>query len=209
MRPNRLTWILVLILAAACSPGNFLSPAQPTIAPQALTLAAVASTPAASFTPTLTAEPTSTLTQTATITPTLTTEPSPTAYVEPTLISKDSPDPQACGFNWARQERPELSEKIQGALEEKGFADIIVRASDYGENCVAYDTGVVQYFMAMNTDFYITFPVESTARDILSRHVFDLMMGLNQAWSEVTSEGIARGEVELTFVLETVVSYDL
>jgi hypothetical protein len=199
MQRNGLIWLLLLVFVTACGPGNFLSPAQPTLAPQALTISAAKLLPTLTPTSTLTPSPTFTMTPASTLIPTNTSEP-PFVPTVPTLISKDSPYPQACGFNWARQERPELSEQIRGALEEKGFAEVTVNASDYGENCVAYETGVVQYFTAMNTDFYITFPVESTAKDMLSTHVFDLMMVLKEDWSEVTSESIARGKVELTFV---------
>jgi len=64
----------------------------------------------------------------------------------------------ACYFNWAREFLPELSREFETALNDihpqaKGYAEA------YGEDCINQDGDVV-YFVAMETDFYVTFQVK-------------------------------------------------
>jgi hypothetical protein len=70
-----------------------------------------------------------------------------------------SSEPQQCGYTWANEELPEVSEKLNQAFEDAGFGDLQARASAYGENCMGANGQVVR-FMAMQTDFYLTIPVE-------------------------------------------------
>jgi hypothetical protein len=201
MRRDHLMWLLLLALVSACAPTNFLSPAQPTIAPQALTLAAATFTPVVTFTPALTFTPTASLTPTASVTPTVTIEP-PFAPTVATLISKDSSFPQPCFFNWATKERPELSAQIEAELEKSGFTEVTVKASDFGENCISSETNEVQYFAAMTTEFSLTIPVEQTALSAINTETFNLMTAFKELWSDDNPTG-ASSQMELIFVSES------
>jgi hypothetical protein len=64
-----------------------------------------------------------------------------------------------CGFVWARESLPELSQEFDAALKEalpqaSGYAEA------YGENCIT-NQGEVVRFLAMETDFYATLTVEN------------------------------------------------
>lgn len=201
MRRNGFMWLVLLMLVSACGPTNFLSPAQPTIAPQALTLSASTFTPIVTFTPDASFTPTLTLTPTASVTPTIMSQP-PLVSTDPTLISKDSPYPQACSFNWATKERPELSQMLGAALEEKGFKQVEVYASDYGENCISYKTRQVQYFAAMTTDIEITAHVPP-GEHALNTHAANALIVLQNVWSDPTMTNALNGSITLDIISET------
>ena len=64
-----------------------------------------------------------------------------------------------CGFVWAREPLPELSQEFDAALKDalpqaSGYAEA------YGENCITSQGDVVR-FLAMETDFYATLEVET------------------------------------------------
>jgi hypothetical protein len=164
MQRYRLMSIILLMLAAACTPMNqFFSHIQLTLTPEALFI--------------------------------------PTATDSPTLIPANVELPQPCYFNWATRERPELSQQIETALEESGLTGVTVIASDYGENCITYETNVVQSFGAMETDFYITLSVEKTDLAIINAQAFKLMTVFKDIWSDDNPTG-ASSKMELTFVAE-------
>jgi len=64
-----------------------------------------------------------------------------------------------CGFMWAHEALPELSDRFYQALQDV-IPDAQGYAQAYGENCVA-ETGEVIRFLAMETDFYITLKVDT------------------------------------------------
>jgi hypothetical protein len=57
-----------------------------------------------------------------------------------------------CAWTWATQSLPDLTTKVQSALEEAGLKGVTVSAEAYGENCII-GTGTVDHFAAMETDF--------------------------------------------------------
>lgn len=197
MRLNRLMWLSVLILVTACGTGGFLSPALPTLAPEALTVPASSLTSTFTPTPAITNTPIPTLTFTPSVTPAI-----PIVPTVPTLIPKDAPYPQPCYFNWARQERPELITQIEAELEKNGFTDVTVYASDYGENCISRETNTVQYFAAMTTEFSITIPVEQTELAAINARTFDLMTVFKDIWSDDNPTG-GSSQLEFIFVSQS------
>ncbi len=70
--------------------------------------------------------------------------------------------PQPCGYMWATQELPDISKDLGQALADAGIEAVEARAAAYGENCIGEDQQV-QKFLAMQTDFYFTIPVEDAA----------------------------------------------
>lgn len=74
-------------------------------------------------------------------------QPIPTASV--------TPDPGPCGYQWASQSLPELSDQLLASLKKTGLPVTAARAEAYGENCL-YSDGSLASFSAMETDYHIT-----------------------------------------------------
>lgn len=64
-----------------------------------------------------------------------------------------------CGFIWANEALPELSDRFEQALQ-NAIPGAQGRAQAYGENCVS-ETGEIINFLAMETDFFVTLKVEN------------------------------------------------
>lgn len=74
----------------------------------------------------------------------------------------DTPSPDysytECGYTWAREPLPDLSQDFKEALKEvQPQADGYAEA--YGENCIN-NQGEVMRFLAMETDFHVTLKVK-------------------------------------------------
>ena len=65
-----------------------------------------------------------------------------------------------CAWTWASQPLPDLTAKVQSALEAAGLKGVANSAEAYGENCIT-GTGKVDHFAAMETDFRFTVQVAS------------------------------------------------
>jgi len=76
----------------------------------------------------------------------------------------DTPGAEAgytqCAWTWASQPLPDLTAKVQSALEAAGLKGVANSAEAYGENCIT-GTGKVDHFAAMETDFRFTVQVAS------------------------------------------------
>ena len=68
-----------------------------------------------------------------------------------------------CAWVWATQPLPEISSKVQAALESAGLPVTAVLAEAFGENCIDSRTNQVASFATMETDFRITLQVKSLA----------------------------------------------
>lgn len=92
--------------------------------------------------------------------------PEPTAFPLTQILTDPPPRPSEtpttgpCGFAWASQSLPELSEQLLARLNEAGLPVLAARAKAYGENCL-YSDGALAYFAAMQTDYRITLAVET------------------------------------------------
>ncbi len=92
--------------------------------------------------------------------------PEPTAFPLTRILTDTPPRPTEtpttgpCGFAWASQSLPELSEQLLTRLNEAGLPVVTARAEAYGENCL-YSDGTLAYFAAMQTDYRITLAVET------------------------------------------------
>lgn len=92
--------------------------------------------------------------------------PEPTAFPLTQILTDTPPRPSEtpttgpCGFVWATQSLPELSEQLLTRLNEAGLPVTAARAEAYGENCV-YSDGTAARFAAMQTDYRITLTVET------------------------------------------------
>lgn len=83
----------------------------------------------------------------------------PNRAIEPT----QTPDAgMPCAFNWASQALPELSERVQAAIQAAGLKGVNARMEAFGENCYDANTNKVVSFAVMETDFHVT----ATVRDL-------------------------------------------
>ncbi|HUF00121.1 MAG TPA: hypothetical protein VMN99_12765 [Anaerolineales bacterium] len=73
------------------------------------------------------------------------------------------PNPQACGYQWATQDLPELSSSFQQSIQELQ-PEAQANAYTFGENCVLSDRSIAG-FSAMETDFNITLQVTDVANE--------------------------------------------
>ncbi len=70
-----------------------------------------------------------------------------------------TPDYKNCYFNWATHSLPEISTKVQEAMDKAGLKDVTAFAEAYGENCYDSQTNEIAGFSAMETDFRVTVEV--------------------------------------------------
>jgi hypothetical protein len=66
---------------------------------------------------------------------------------------------QNCSYSWATQALPDLTEKVQSAINAAGLKGASATAVAYGENCIDPQTNKTLGFATMETDFYITVQV--------------------------------------------------
>jgi hypothetical protein len=67
-----------------------------------------------------------------------------------------------CAWNWASENLPELSARVEAGMQAAGLKDVNVRAEAYGENCIT-GAGKVDHFAALQTDFHITAKIANLA----------------------------------------------
>lgn len=92
-----------------------------------------------------------------------------------TLAVEISPDvmevpTQPCGYQWAYQSLPAVSEQLQQALDAAGLDGVTIRAEAFGENCVNAD-GSVQRFLPMQTDLYFQAMLADLAPETIGSQV--------------------------------------
>jgi hypothetical protein len=87
---------------------------------------------------------------------------------------------QPCYFNWATQPLPELSEKIQDAINAAGLRGVLATAEAYGEDCYDSQTNKPVSFGALETDFHITAKVTNlTNKDDLGNSLEKILVVLD------------------------------
>lgn len=84
--------------------------------------------------------------------PTLTATPAPPIAT----VRSATETPIPCAYAWAEQSQPEVTARIQDALNQMGLASVEALVTAYGENCVDTLNNRVLSFTAMETDFYFT-----------------------------------------------------
>jgi hypothetical protein len=71
-----------------------------------------------------------------------------------------TPSNTQCAWSWTTQSLPDLSAKVEAAMQAAGLKGISINAEAYGENCLT-NAGGVDHFAAMETDFHIVVQVNS------------------------------------------------
>ena len=76
-------------------------------------------------------------------------------------VVTDTPsDPAACAYVLVSKDAPDAAAMLNQAYRSANFTNIDVRAAAYGENCIDTNTNRVVSFSAMQTDVYLTVPVQ-------------------------------------------------
>jgi hypothetical protein len=112
-------------------------------------------------------------------------------------ITPALPDAQNCGYQWAYQDLPELSSRLQQSLQTLQ-PDAQATAFSFGENCILPD-GSVGDFLAMETDFNLTLQVADLNNET---ELGEWIVNVMQVIMEIPPEqilGPRPGRVSLTF----------
>jgi len=76
---------------------------------------------------------------------------------QPILVTRTAPaNSQNCIYVWATQSLPDLTEKVQSAIDAADLTGVSATADAYGENCIDPQTNKALSFASMETDFQIT-----------------------------------------------------
>jgi hypothetical protein len=103
----------------------------------------------------------------------------------------------ACYFNWAQEVLPELSREFDAAL--KGIHPLAEGyAEAYGEDCINPE-GEVVYFVAMETDFYLTFQVKDLGDKQALGNLVEQVMDVLANFPAEETPGPQPGIVGITF----------
>ena len=103
----------------------------------------------------------------------------------------------ACGFMWASNPLPELSDDFDKALKEvqpqaSGYAEA------YGENCIDNDGNVV-HFLTMETDFHVTIKVNDLKEMQLLGKLTEKVLAVIAQFPPEDTPGPQPGYVGITF----------
>jgi hypothetical protein len=108
------------------------------------------------------------------------------------------PNPQSCGYQWANQDLPELSNSLQESMRTIQ-AEAQASAYAFGENCLLAD-GSVGSFSAMETDFTITLQVSDLTDESALGDWIVKVMQLIQNIPQDQIVGPQPGRVSISFV---------
>jgi hypothetical protein len=112
--------------------------------------------------------------------------PVPATPVTPSPLSPPTEEASTdtsgpCGYVWATQPLPEITDMLQQALQATGLKDISGRAEAYGENCMDAKTGKPRSFSTMETDFRVSLTVEDlTDKQALGQAVEKILVVLDR-----------------------------
>jgi hypothetical protein len=106
---------------------------------------------------------------------------------------------QPCAFNWATQALPELSAKVQAAMDAADLEDVTASAEAFGETCSTGQANETPSFGAMETDFRVYVRVTKlTDLDDLGNTLEKILTVLDQ-FPPGTTPGPQAGYVGVTF----------
>lgn len=118
-----------------------------------------------------------------------------TRLASPTTALPSSPE--ACGYQWANQELPELSVRLQASMQQLQ-PEAQASAFAFGENCVRAD-GSIASFSAMETDFNILLRVDDLTNGAELGEWIVRVMHVIEALPAEEIVGPRPGRVSITF----------
>lgn len=115
------------------------------------------------------------------------------------LPATETPADHPCAFTWATQPLPEVSEKVQTAMDKAGLKDITVRAEAYGENCVDAQTNEVVSFGALETDLHMSVEVADLADEVALGNLAERILVVLDGFPPGSTPGPEPGYIGIHF----------
>ena len=106
---------------------------------------------------------------------------------------------QNCIFTWATQPLPELTVKVQAAINAAGLTGVSANAEAYGENCNDSQTNKLIRFSTLETDFFITVKIANlTDKDNLG-NLLEKILAVLDSFPPGKIPGPQAGKVNISF----------
>jgi len=106
---------------------------------------------------------------------------------------------QNCIFAWATQPLPDLTAKVQAAINAAGLTGVSASAEAYGENCNDSQTNKLIHFSTLETDFFITVKIANlTDKDNLG-NLLEKILAVLDSFPPGKIPGPQAGKVNISF----------
>ncbi len=116
-----------------------------------------------------------------------------------TPVVSPGAEEEPCGFQWATQPLPEVTQALQQYFNEAGQTNLKVTAEAFGENCVRAD-GSVARFLTMYTDIRVSLPVAQLQDEALLAGQLETVLRLVLDYPAEKLPGSLEGYLGLTFI---------
>jgi hypothetical protein len=130
----------------------------------------------------------------------------PVLVTDTPVFVTDTPEASAgyteCGWSWATQSLPDLSAKVQSALDTAGLEGVTVSAEAFGENCFTM-SGKVDHFATMETDFRFNVDVPDLADEATLGDLLERILVVLEAFPTDATPGPQPGYIGVHFIHET------
>lgn len=131
--------------------------------------------------------------------PTSPTSTPPFDGIQPTLTPTPSPPAEVCAWVWASQPLPEISARLQAAMQAAGVSNVTAYAEVFGENCISTQNQVLR-FAARQTDFRITVLVDTLANAESLGQTLQKILGVLDGFPPEATPGPNPGYIGVTFL---------
>jgi hypothetical protein len=109
---------------------------------------------------------------------------------------------QPCAYMWARNQLPDISGQLMAALKEAKINFQNAWAEAYGENCMDTQSGKIQSFSTLETDFHIQLQVASLDDYATMGDLLEKVITVMNQFPPGKVPGPQEGSVEVTFSTE-------
>ena len=106
---------------------------------------------------------------------------------------------QNCIFTWATQPLPELTAKVQAAINAAGLTGVSANAEAYGENCNDSQTNKLIRFSTLETDFFITVKVANLTDTDKMGNLLDKILVVLDTFHAGKIPGPQTGSIAVSF----------
>ncbi|HTX91078.1 MAG TPA: hypothetical protein VMC09_07670 [Anaerolineales bacterium] len=109
---------------------------------------------------------------------------------------------QPCSYQWATQPLPEVSAKVQSAMQAAGLENVTATAEAYGETCSTSLAAQTPTFAAMETDFRVTVEVASLSDREEMGNLAEKILVVLDGFPVGTTPGPQPGYVGISFTAD-------
>lgn len=113
--------------------------------------------------------------------------------------SPTAPPTDTCAWVWATHPLPDVSARLQAALQAAGVNNVTAYAEAFGENCVSPQNQVL-HFAARQTDFRITVLVDTLANPELLGQILQTILIVLDNFPPEATPGPNPGYIGVTFM---------